>query len=143
MTLYRPAEPKVYKAAWEKAPSKLRRLVAEPERVLHGSLGAGAEPRRIHGASRQGWSLKPTSLDDTSTRATVWIAPDAKSGLPRFVAIASDVDTLLVEFGSWSFPKKARPGDLSVRVPRGTPEGPLDPREQLDPTGGARSHERR
>jgi len=143
MLLYRPAEPKVYKAPWANAPSKLRRLVAEPERVLHGSLGAAAEKRRIHGASRQGWSLKPTSLDDSSDRAALWIAADPKSGLPRFVSIASDVDTLLVEFGSWSFPKAARPGDLSVRLPRGTPEGPLDPRHQLDRAGKGERRERR
>lgn len=143
MLLYRPSEPKVYKGNWSKAPSKLRRLVAEPERVLKGSLEAGAERRTVRGASREGWRLKPTSLDDSDARASIWISPDPKSGLPRFVSVASDVDTLLVEFGSWSFPKAARPGDLSVRVPRGTPEGPLDPRELLDTKDGAGGRERR
>ena len=143
MLLYKPSEPKVYKGNWSKAPSKLRRLVAEPERVLKGSLDAGAERRVVRGASREGWSLKPASLDDSDSRASIWISPDPKSGLPRFVSVASDVDTLLVEFGSWSFPKAARPGDLSVRVPRGTPEGPLDPRELLDMKDGAGERERR
>ena len=143
MLLYRPAEPKVYRGSWSKAPSKLRRLVAEPERVLKGSLDAAAEKRSVRGAPREGWSLKPTSLDDSDARASIWISPDPKSGLPRFVSIASDVDTLLVEFGSWSFRKAARPGDLTVRVPRGTPEGPLDPRELLDTKDGAGGRERR
>ena len=143
MLVYKPSEPKVYKGNWSKAPSKLRRLVAEPERVLKGSLEAGPQKRLVRGASRVGWSLKPTSLDDSDSRASIWISPDPKSGLPRFVSVASDVDTLLVEFGSWSFPKSARPGDLTVRVPRGTPEGPLDPRELLDMKDGAGERERR
>src|SRR5262249_50296449 len=45
MLLYRPAEPRLYRAPWAKAPSKLRRLVAEPERVMNGSFGAEPETR--------------------------------------------------------------------------------------------------
>lgn len=143
MLLYRPAEPKLYRAPWAKAPAKLRRLVAEPERVLHGSFGAEPERRDVRGATRAGWKLRPASLGDSLSRVSVWISADSKSGLPRFVSLGSDVDTLLVEFRSWSFPKSARPGDLTVRVPAGTPEAPLDPRELLDPKEGAESGERR
>ncbi len=143
MLLYRPAEPKLYQAPWAKAPSKLRRLVAEPERVLHGSLGAEPERRHVRGASRAGWKLRPASLGDSLARVSVWISLDPKSGLPRFVSLGSDVDTLLVEFNSWSFPNRARPGDLDVRVPAGTPEAPLDPRELLDPKDEMGSGERR
>ncbi len=135
MLLYRPAEPKLYRAPWSKAPSKLRRLVAEPERVLSGSLGAEAERREVRGTSRAGWKLRPASLGDSLARVSVWISVDAKTGLPRFVSLGSDVDTLLVEFRSWSFPSGARQADLEVRVPAGTPEAPLDPRELLDPKG--------
>lgn len=143
MLLYRPAEPKLYRAPWAKAPSKLRRLVGEPERVLRGSLGAVAEGRSVRGAARSGWRLRPASLGDSLARVSVWVALDSKSGLPRFVSLGSDVDTLLVEFRSWSFPKSARPADLDVRVPPGTPEGPLDPRDLLDPKEEGGGRERR
>lgn len=143
MILYRPAEPKLYRAPWAKAPSKLRRLVAEPERVLHGSFGAESERRDVRGAARAGWKLRPASFGDSLSRVSVWISAESKSGLPRFVSLGSDVDTLLVEFRSWSFPKNARAGDLAVRVPAGTPEAPLDPRELLDPKEGDESGERR
>ena len=143
MWLYRPAEPKLYKAPWSKAPSKLRRLVAEPERVLRGSLGAEAERREVRGATRAGWRLRPASLGDSLARVSAWVFLDPKSGLPRFVSLGSDVDTLLVEFRSWSFPNGARPRDLEVRVPAGTPEAPLDPRDLLDPKDERGSRERR
>jgi hypothetical protein len=141
MILYRPAEPRVYRTPWAKAPSKLRRLVAEPERVLRGASGATSESRRVHGAARPGWKLRPASLGDSDARVSLWVSLDPKSGLPRFVSLGSDADTLLVEFRSWSFPK-ARPGDLEVRVPRGTPEAPLDPRELLDPREGGERERR-
>jgi hypothetical protein len=137
MLLYRPAEPRLYHAPWAKAPSKLRRLVAEPERVLSGSLGARAETRMVRGVRRPGWRLRAASLGDSLGRVSAWIALDPGTGLPRYVSLGSDADTLLVEFRGWSLRKSARAGDLAVRTPKGTPEGPLDPRGLLD-TGGGR-----
>jgi hypothetical protein len=135
MLLYRPSEPTLYEGVWEKAPSKLRRLVAEPERVLDGAARATAERRTIRGRSTSGWRLRSTSLGDSLGRASVWMSLDAKSGLPRFVSAASDVDTLLVEFRNWSLLRRARPADLGIEAPRGTPRAPLDPRELLDRRG--------
>jgi len=132
MLIYRPAEPKLYSGPWAKAPSKLRRLVAEPERVLNGSLDAKAETREVRGVRRPGWRLRAASLGDSLGRVSAWISVDNGTGLPRFVALGSDVDTLLVEFRGWSLRRSARPGDLVIRAPKGTPEGPLDPRGLLD-----------
>lgn len=135
MLLYRPAEPRLYHAPWAKAPSKLRRLVAEPERLMNGSFGAEPETRAIRGRRVAGWRLRPASLGDSLGRVSAWLAVDAKTGLPKFVALGSDADTLLVEFRSWSLRRAASPADLTIRTPRGTPEGPLDPRGLLDPRG--------
>jgi len=135
MLLYRPAEPALYEAAWEKAPSKLRRLAAEPERVLDGASRATAERRSVRGRTVAGWKLRSASLGDSLGRASLWVSLDPKSGLPRLVSIASDVDTLLVEFRGWTLLRKARPADLGIRVPKSTPRALLDPRELLDRRG--------
>lgn len=143
MLLYRPAEPRIYHAPWAKAPSKLRRLVAEPERVMNGSFGAQPETRAIRGVRRSGWKLRPASLGDSLGRVSAWLSIDASTGLPAFVALGSDVDTLLVEFRGWTLRKSARASDLTIRTPKGTPEGPLDPRGLLDTRGEREGGERR
>ena len=143
MLLFRPAEPRLYHAPWAKAPSKLRRLVAEPERVMNGSFGAEPETREVRGVRRSGWRLRPASLGDSLARLSAWLSIDAGTGLPAFISLGSDVDTLLVEFRGWSLRSAARPSDLAIQVPKGTPEGPLDPRGLLDTHGEGEGGERR
>jgi hypothetical protein len=143
MLLYRPAEPRLYHAPWAKAPSKLRRIVAEPERVMSGSFGAVAETRTIHGVRRSGWKLRPASLGDSLGRVSTWLAIDSATGLPAYVSLGSDADTLLVEFRGWTLRSSARASDLAIPVPKGTPEAPLDPRGLLETRGEAGEGERR
>ncbi|HSQ59332.1 MAG TPA: hypothetical protein VLT84_02675 [Acidobacteriota bacterium] len=135
IVLYRPAEPHAYEAPWAKAPARLRQLISEPERVTRGAASAKPETWTVRGARHEGWRLGARSLGDSLPKATVWVSRGA-SGLPRFVAFATDVETLLVEFRNWSLRREARPRDLAVSVPRGTPVSPLDPRELLDPARG-------
>jgi hypothetical protein len=134
--LYRPSEPHVYEATWAKAPMRLRQLVADPERVLRGTERAEAESRTVRGRRLDGWRLRGGSLGDSLGRGTVWVTRD-DAGLPRYVSVANDVDTLLVEFRGWSLRREARPRDLVVNVPRGTPASPLDPRDLLGGVGTA------
>ncbi|HET9951161.1 MAG TPA: hypothetical protein VFS09_05130 [Candidatus Eisenbacteria bacterium] len=143
MLLYRPAEPRLYHAPWAKAPSRLRRIVAEPERVMNGTFGAEPETREIRGVRRSGWRLRPASLGDSLGRVSAWLAIDSGTGLPAFVSLGSDVDTLVVEFRGWTLRSSARASDLAIRVPKGTPEGPLDPRGLLDSRGDGEDGERR
>lgn len=133
--LYRPSEPHAYEAPWAKAPARLRQLISDPERVTRGAASAKPETWTVRGARHEGWRLGARSLGDSLPRAAVWVA-HGSSGLPRFVAFATDVETLLVEFRNWSLRREARPRDLAVSVPRGTPVSPLDPRELLDAAGG-------
>jgi hypothetical protein len=130
VVLYRPSEPHVYEATWAQAPRRLRQLIADPERVLRSAEDAQAESRPVRGTRVDGWRLRGGSMGDSLGRASVWIARGA-SGLPRYLSVATDVDTLLVEFRNWSIRRAARPGDLVVTVPRGTPSSPLDPRDLL------------
>ena len=130
VVLYRPSEPHLYEATWARAPRRLRRLIADPERVLRGAEGAVSEPRDVRGKRHDGWRLREEGLGPSGSRTTVWMTRGA-SGLPQFVSVANDVDTLLVEFRRWSIRRAARPGDLAVDVPRGTPTSPLDPRDLL------------
>lgn len=133
--LYRPAEPHAYEAPWAKAPARLRQLISDPERVTRGAASATPEAWTVRGARHEGWRLGARSLGDSLPRAAVWVARGS-SGLPRFVAFATDVETLLVEFRDWSLRREARPRDLAVAVPKETPVSPLDPRELLDAAGG-------
>jgi hypothetical protein len=136
VTLYRPSEPRLYEAPWARGPLRLRQLVAEPERVVRGAAGAVPETRAVRGVATPGWRLRSGSLGDSLGRVTVWLSRGS-AGLPRFVALATDVDTLLVEFRDWSLLAKAKPRDLEIRAPKGTPVSPLDPRDLLDAKGGA------
>ncbi len=142
VVLYRPSEPRLYEGPWARAPLRLRQLVAEPEKVLRGASGATREARAIRGTPVEGWRLRSGSLGDSLGRVSVWVS-SASSGYPRFVALANEVDTLLVEFRAWSVRREARPSDLDVRAPRGTPVSPLHPRDLLDGAGGGGSGESR
>ncbi len=130
VVLYRPSEPHLYEAAWARAPRRLRQLVADPDRVLRGAEGAVPESRDVRGKRHDGWRLREAKLGESDSRTSVWLTRGA-SGLPHFVSVANEVDTLLVEFRRWTVRRAARPKDLAVDVPHGTPTSPLDPRDLL------------
>jgi len=130
--LYSPSEPMVYRAPYVRAPARLRRLIAEPERFLSADLNATAERRRIHGAAQNGYRIRSGSLGDSLPEVSVWMAADGRSGFPHWVTVASSSDTVWIEFRNWEVVARARPADLIVSAPPGTPEAPLDPRELLN-----------
>jgi len=134
-TMYSPQEEVLYRGAYGKAPARLRRLIAEPEHALTANLSPVAERRDVRGARRDGHRLRAAALGDSAGKVSIWISGDPGSGLPRFVSIASDVDTVLVEFREWKLQGKARPADLASSAPRGVREEPLDPRELLERAG--------
>jgi hypothetical protein len=138
--LYSPSEPMVYRAPYARAPARLRRLIAEPERFLSADLAATAERRPVRGGMRDGFRIRSGSLGDSLPEVSVWLARDARSGLPHWVTVSSPTDTVWIEFRDWSLAKAARPSDLILSAPPGTPEAPLDPRELLERGGGRESH---
>ncbi|HEY7727052.1 MAG TPA: hypothetical protein VID50_01215, partial [Candidatus Eisenbacteria bacterium] len=60
--LYRAAEGTIYRAPWERAPARIRRLIESPERVLESDLRARPERRSMSGAPRDGYRLRDASL---------------------------------------------------------------------------------
>lgn len=130
--MYSPSERTVYRAAYGRAPARLRRLVAEPERFLRADLDARAESRAIHGRRREGYRLRGGSLGDSLPDVSVWMSRERGTGLPHWVTIASPTDTIWIEFQNWTLAPKARPADLALSAPAGTKEAPLDPRELLN-----------
>ena len=92
------------------------------------------ERRTVRGVARSGYRLRSASLADSLAEVSTWIAADPTSGLPRWIAVTSDADSVLVELEHLTILKKARPRDVATSAPNGTPEEPLDPRELL---GGA------
>ena len=138
-TLYSPQEEVLYRGAYGRAPERLRRLIAEPERALTGKLSPVAERRNVRGARRDGHRLRGATLGDSEEKVSIWVYRDPESGLLRFVSIASDVDTVLFEFREWKFLRKTRPADLVSSAPRGVREEPLDPRELLERAGPGKS----
>lgn len=130
--LYSARDRVLYRGAYGRAPARLRSLIAEPERALTGDLKPAPERNVAMGAARDGYRVGGGSPDDETRGVSLWIAPDPRSGLPRWVRLASEADTLWVEFRDWSFAKSAREGDLAIGAPRGTREEPLDPRELLE-----------
>ena len=133
--MYSPEEEVLYRGAYGKAPARLRRLIAEPEQLITKNLSPTADRRDVRGAPRDGYRLRPAALGDNEQKVSTWIARDSKSNLPRFVSIASDVDTVLIEFREWKLQAKARPADLASSAPRGIHEEPLDPRDLLQRAG--------
>jgi len=129
--LYRPAEKTVYRAAWERAPSRLRRIVEEPSRILDADLRARPERRTIGGAPRDGYRLRDTALGDSTAKVSFWIAGDPRTGLLRWIAMAAPEDSVWIELRGLALGGAARDRDLALSAPRGTPVEPMDPREML------------
>jgi hypothetical protein len=94
--LYNPADTVVYRAPFDRAPVRLRRLIVEPERILEKNLRAVPERRVIHGVARDGYRLKSESLGDSLREVSTWIGADPKSGLPRWIAVDSEAESVLV-----------------------------------------------
>jgi len=131
--MYSPAERTIYRSTYNRAPARLRRLVAEPERFLRSSLNAQPERRLIRGRYQEGYRLRGGSLGDSLPEVSVWMSRDPSTGLPRWVSISSPTDTVSVEFRRWILAPKARAADLALSAPKGTRETPLDMRELLGP----------
>jgi len=134
--LYSPSDKVIYRAAFARAPATLRRLVAEPEKVLRTSFRAISERRRVQGVFRSGYRLKRTALGDSLPEVSMWIADDPTSGLPRWLSIVSDADSVLIELPDLTVRGAAKPSDLKLSAPKGTTEEPLDPREFLERGSG-------
>jgi len=116
---------------WE--PMRARRdrsLILDPEGTLERDLRAVPETRTIAGRPRGGYRVRAAGSAE-STGVTVWIAADPASKLPRWIAFASEAESLLVELKDVVLRKTARESDLTLSAPKGTPEEPLDPRELL------------
>lgn len=141
--LYSPREAVLYRGAYGRAPDRLRRLIAEPERALAGDLAPAPERRDVPGGARDGYRIGGGSLSEPARKVSLWVAGDPQSGLPRWVSLASETDTLWVEFHEWRFETKARERDLSISAPKGTREEPLDPRDLLERAGPGRTGESR
>ena len=137
--LYSPQEEVLYRGAYGRAPARLRRLIEEPQQEITSKLSPVAERRNVRGTAREGHRLRAAALGEKEGKVSVWASRDPGSGLPRFVSLASDVDTVLFEFRDWKFQSKARPADLVSSAPKGTREEPLDPRELLERAGPVRS----
>jgi hypothetical protein len=129
--LYSPSEHRVYRAPFARAPIRIRHLIVDPERILAKDLHATPERRTIHGVTRSGYRLRTTSLGDSSATVSTWIAADPRTGLPRWIAIESEADSVLVELQDLTLQKTAKPHDITISAPKGTPEEPLDPRDLL------------
>jgi len=131
--VYNPAEKAVYRAPFQRAPARLRRLIEDPQHALSTDLKAVAEARMVHGANRAGYRLRTLAIGDSMPEVTTWLAPAAPGGLPRWIAFASDDDSVLIELDGLTLRKSAKLTDLTLSAPKGTPEQPLDPRELLEP----------
>lgn len=134
--LYRAAERTVYRAPWERAPRRLRRLIETPERLLDADLKARPERRAVGGADRDGYRLRDTSLGDSTGHVSLWVSADRGSGLLRWIALANEDDSVWIELRGVSLERAVRERDLTLSAPRGTKVEPLDPRELLP--GGER-----
>jgi len=129
--LYRAAERTVYRAPWERAPRRIRKLIETPESILDADLRARAERRDVGGAARDGYRLREASLGDSTGRVALWVSADPGSGLLRWIALAAEDDSVWIELRGISLGRTARARDLTLSAPRGTKVEPLDPRELL------------
>jgi hypothetical protein len=136
--IYSPAEQVIYKTDYSRAPGRLRRIIAEPERFLGGELTAKAERRRVHGVSMDGFRIRGGSVGDSLPDVNVWTAKDKRSGLPRWITISSPTDTVWIEFKDWKLHAQAKTSDLAIGAPPGTKVAPLNPRELLERESGGR-----
>jgi hypothetical protein len=137
--LYSASQRTIYSAPFARAPLQIRRLIADPERILSKNLQSTPERRVVHGTWRPGFRLRSASLGDSIGEVSTWIAADPSSGLPRWIAVFSEAESVLVELRGLTLLKSARPRDLVLSAPKGTPEEPLDPRELLGGAGEGES----
>jgi hypothetical protein len=135
--VYRPTEGVLYRAEWDRAPARMRQLILSPEKLLDADYGAARERRLAGGAWREGYRLHRASPGDSLPNASVWLAADPATGLPRWVSAAGDEDSVEVEFRTITILPKADPQDLVLTLPRGVSTQPLDPRDLL-PGGESR-----
>ena len=135
--LYSPKQKAVYRGPFERAPSRLQALVLRPGDIVGKPIQAVPERRRIGGVERAGYRLRDGALGDSLREWSVWIAGDAKTGLPRWISVASDIDTLSIEFERFTLRSKARPADLALDVPAGTKVESIDARGLLEEGEGA------
>ena len=136
--VYRPTERVLYRADWDRAPARMRQLIAEPERILEAKFRPTRERRLVGGVWREGYRLQRASLGDSLPQVSVWIAADPKTGLPRWLSAGGAEDSVDVEFRSMTILSRAVPGDLTLSLPRDVPTEPLDPRDLLLPGGESR-----
>jgi len=129
--VYRAREKVLYRASWDRAPARLRMLVAEPERVLEKDLHASSETRLLGSSSREGYRLRRAAIGDSLPAVSVWIAADPSSGLPRWVSATAEEDSVLVELKGLTTLRSANASHLALRLPRAVRTEPLDPRELL------------
>ncbi len=129
--VYRPMERVLYRSDWDQAPVRMRRLITEPERILDAKFRAARERRLIGGVWREGFRILRSSLGDSLSAASVWIAADPRSGLPRWISAGGAEDSVDVEFRSIAILSKASPADLTLSLPRDVRTEPLDPRDLL------------
>lgn len=128
--LYDKSQGRVYRAPFERAPARIRSLILDPEETVNRDLRAVPETRTIAGRSRAGYRVRSAGSPE-STDVSVWIAADPAKKIPRWIAFASDAESLLVELRDVTLRKTPRPSDLALSAPKGTPEETLDPRELL------------
>ena len=119
----------VYKGPFDRAPARLQSIVLHPDDLLAKPLRAVPEKRRIGGSVRAGYRLREGALGDSLREWSVWVGGDTKTGVLRWVSVASDIDTLSIEFERFALASKARPEDLTQNVPPGTKVESLDARE--------------
>lgn len=131
LLLYRPAEKTIYRAPWERTPARLRRIVEEPSRLLESDLHARPERLAVLGSLREGQRLHQAALGDSTAALSLWIGPDTRTGLLRWIAITAPEDTVWIELRGLALRGTASDRDLVLSAPRGTPVEPLDPRELL------------
>lgn len=130
-SLYRVSERTVYRAAWDRAPRRLRRLIEEPGRLLDADLRARPEQRSVGGRARSGYRLRDTSPGDSVASMSLWVAADPASGLLRWIGLAAQDDSVSIELRGLKLLSTARERDLALSAPRSAPVEPLDPRDLL------------
>ena len=128
--LYDKAQGKVFRAPFERAPARIRSLILNPEEAVNRDLRAVPETRTVAGRPRAGYRVRSAGSPE-STDVSVWIAADPASKLPRWIAFASEAESLTVELREVTIRKTPRLSDLVLSAPKGTPEEALDPRELL------------
>jgi hypothetical protein len=129
--LYRVSEGTVYRATWERAPRRLRRLVEDPGYLLEADLRARPEQRVASGRPRAGYRLRDANLGDSTGVVSLWVAADPATGLLRWIAMSAQDDSVSIELRGLKLLSTARERDLALSAPRSAPVEPLDPRDLL------------